>query len=317
MVKKYFSIILFVCSFAFNVSAQNVTAKASTDKSTYLVGDYIHFKIQIEYNKGTNIYPPALKDTLANVSVIKREEPVTEEKNGKEITTYDYILSGYDSVGVTIPSIPILYKAASDTTVNTASTNEVNFTIQTLKVNPGAGIKDVKEPIKIPLDWKLILLWILIGLIVIAIIYYLYRRYKKKREGMQPVRKVIILPPHVVALNSLHELEEKKLWQQGKIKEYHSEITEIIRGYFEKRFELPALELTTSEAMELLNHKKESEPIREITYDFLTNADLVKFAKFSPIGSVNEEMLKQAYNIVNKTIRLAPEDKKEEVSDVR
>ncbi len=317
MVKKILLAVLIAFSFALNFFAQNVSATASADKSKYLVGDYIYFKIQIEYNKGTNIYAPPVKDTLTSVSVIKREEPVTEEKNGREVTTYNYILSGYDSAGVTIPPIPILYKAANDTAVNTVYTNPVSFTVQTLKVNPNGGIKDVKTPIKIPLDWRLILLWVIIGLIIAAIIYYFYRRYKKKKESMQPVRKEIILPPHVVALNSLRELEDKKLWQQGKIKDYHSEITEIIRRYFEKRFELPALELTTSEAMEMLRGKKESEPIREITYDFLTNADLVKFAKYSPVGSLNEEMLKQAYNIVNKTIRLAPEDKKEEVSDVR
>ncbi len=317
MVKKYLSTLLIVASFALKVFAQSVTATASTDKSNYLVGDYIHFKIRIEYNKGTFVYPPALKDTLANVTMIKREEPVTKEKDGKIIKTYSYILSGYDSVGVTIPPIPVLYKNAKDTTVNTAYTNKVNFTIRTVKINPKAGIKDVKKPIKIPLDWLLILMWILIILIVAGIIYYLYIRYKKKKEGIKPVRKIIVLPPHVEALNALHQLEEKKLWQQGKIKEYHSEITEIIRRYFEKRFELPALELTTSEAMELLNNKKESEPIREITYNFLTNADLVKFAKFSPVGSVNEEMLKQAYAIVNKTIRLAPEEKRAEVSNVR
>ena len=39
-----------------------------------------------------------------------------------------------------------------------------------------------------------------------------------------------------------------------------------------------------------------------VTFDFLTNADLVKFAKFQPLGSVNEEMMKQARNIVQTTI---------------
>ncbi len=317
MVKKYLSALLIIISFTFNAFAQSVTATASSDKSNYLVGDYIHFKIRIEYNKGTFVYQPALKDTLSNLTMIKREEPVTKEKDGKVIKTYNYILSGYDSVGVTIPPIPILYKSTNDTTVNTAFTNPVNFTIRTVKINPKAGIKDVKKPIKIPLDWLWILLWIVIALIIFGIIYYLYWRHKKKNAGVKQVRKVVVLPPHVVALNSLHVLEEKKLWQQGKIKEYHSEITEIIRRYFEKRFELPALELTTSEAMVLLNQKNESEPIREITYNFLTNADLVKFAKFSPVGSLNEEMLKQAYAIVNKTIRLAPEENKAEVSNVQ
>jgi hypothetical protein len=317
MVKKLLSILFIILFISINTFAQTIAANASTDKSTYLVGDYIHFNIKVEYNKGTLVYPPAIQDSLKNVSIIKSEAPVTKENNGKITTTYGYILSGYDSVGVTIPPIPIIYKSAKDTTIQTASTNEVQFTIQTVKVNTQSGIKDVKAPIKIPLDWKLILLWILIGIVVIGLAYYLYLRYVKKKSQLQPVHKVIKLPPHVVALNSLQELEDKKLWQQGKIKEYHSEITEIIRRYFEERFNFPALELTTSEAMDLLNQRKDTEPIRNITYDFLSNADLVKFAKFTPVVSLNEEMLKQAYSIVNKTIQLVPGIEKEEVSDVQ
>ena len=319
MVKKLLSILFILLLVSINAFAQSVTANASTDKSDYLVGDFIHFNIKVNYNKGTLIYPPSFQDSLKNVSIIKSEPPVTKENNGKMTTTYGYILSGYDSVGVTIPPIPVMYKNANDTTIHTAATNEVQFTIRTVKINPQAGIKDVKEPIKIPLNWKIILLWILIGIIIIGLVYYLYLRYAKKKSQIKPVHKVVKLPPHVIALNSLQELEEKKLWQQGKIKEYHSEITEIIRRYFEERFNFPALELTTSEAMELLNQKKDTEPIRSITFDFLSNADLVKFAKFTPVVSLNEEMLKQAYSIVNKTIQIVPgtEKEEEEVSDVR
>ena len=52
-----------------------------------------------------------------------------------------------------------------------------------------------------------------------------------------------------------------------------------------------------------------------ITEDFLTNADLVKFAKYKPIATVNEEMMKQAYLIVEKTIPKNKEDKKEVVDN--
>ena len=43
--------------------------------------------------------------------------------------------------------------------------------------------------------------------------------------------------------------------------------------------------------------------VREKTREFLSNADMVKFAKFQPMPSVNETMLQQAYDIVNKTIQ--------------
>jgi hypothetical protein len=42
----------------------------------------------------------------------------------------------------------------------------------------------------------------------------------------------------------------------------------------------------------------------------------VKFAKFIPIASVNEEMMKQAKDIVNKTISNEPEKIEEELQNV-
>ena len=312
MVNKFF-LILFAFLFSINTFAQNVVARASVDKGNYTVGDYINYSIDVNYPKGAIIYPPFIKDSLKSVTLIKKEEPVQKEDKGNFTTSYKYIVAGYDSAGVTIPSIPVFYKTSNDTTMQTVITNPVSFTVSTLKVNQVEGIKDIHAPIKIPLNWKIILLFVLIILIILAVVYYLYRRYMKNKLASGEKKIIIKLPPHAIALSSLNELEAKKLWQQGLIKEYHSEITEIIRKYFEERFKLPALELTTSEATLLLRQRKEAGPILDITYNFLTNADMVKFAKFNPASSINEEMMKQAYEIVNKTV---PEESSE-VEDVR
>jgi len=302
--------------FTYGVFAQNISVSASTDKTNYLVGDYIYYTIHAEYDKGLKVYPPIIKDSLKNVTLIKNDTVLSRDNNGKIAASYKYILSGYDSTAVTIPSIVVLYQVAGDTAIHSALTNAVNIMVSTLKVNPKEDIKDVKAPLRIPLDWRWIALWILIALIILGAIYYFYRRYQKNKLSKLPVRKVLILPPHTIALNELRELEEKKLWQRGLIKDYHSAITEIIRRYFEIKFGMPALELPTSEAIEMLKQYQGAESILGITYSFLSNADLVKFAKFLPLASINEEMMKQAYEIVNKTIP-AVVDKKEEAANVQ
>jgi hypothetical protein len=286
--------------------SQAITARASTDKTQYLIGDYINYTITVDCPKGSKIYPPALTpDSLPNLSIIKKENPEEEEKNDSARVIFKYVLSCYDSAGVTIPPIAVPYQVSEDSTARFAHTNSVSFAVQTLKVNPQAEIMDVKPPMKISLDWKMVVLWLLVALVVIGILsYYFLLKKKRKVKSLPPER---ILPPHLVALNALHDLEQQKLWQKGMIKEYHSAITEIVRRYFEKRFEMPAMELPTSEAVELLGRNRESESILGTTYDFLSNADLVKFAKFTPLDSVNEEMMKQAYEIVNKTIPVTQE----------
>ena len=203
-------------------------------------------------------------DSLKNVSMIQQEKPVQEEENGKVNVTFKYILSAYDSSVVNIPPISVSYQTSGDSTTNFAFTNGVSFPVNTLKVNPQGEIKDVKPPIKILLNWKLMLYWSLIGLFVAGILLYSYLLHRKRKTRLGSEKEAIALPSHVVALSALNELEQRKLWQKGMVKEYHSTITEIIRRYFENRFEMPAMELPTSEVVELLRRNRERSRFSEL-----------------------------------------------------
>ncbi|MCL4538504.1 MAG: hypothetical protein M1469_00970 [Bacteroidetes bacterium] len=319
MVRRICLAVLLVSALVSTAFSQWITAKAFTDKTEYQVGDYIHYSIQVDCNKGTAVHPPFITDSVKSVSIIQTEKPVMVEKNGKATITYNFILAGYDSAGVTIPSIPVFYQILGKKAPDSVVTNAVSFTVSTLKVNLQGNIKDVKRPLKIPLNWLWIALWVFLALLIAGLIFYLYRRHKLGATGTKPVSKVPALPPDAVALNALQELEKKQLWQNGQIKEYHSAITEIIRRYFEGRFSMPAMELPTSEAVDLLRKQRGSEPVVETTYNFLSNADLVKFAKYTPLGPVNEEMMQQAYQIVNKSRqnRDTEEEKQAATSDVQ
>lgn len=307
--------IAFISSFAF---AQTISVEAKVDSSQYLIGDLIHFSITAEYSSDIKLLKPAVKDSLKNLTILSIDEPIVSEKNGKKLSRFNFTLSKYDSGTVTISSINLFYLTGSDTSdskllnlsqsemlnnpkVGVIQTNPVVFRVNLIKVNLKKDIKDVKEPIKIPYSWEELLMYILIALLIIGILYYIYYRYKKKKSGAVEEKKIIKLPPHITALNELRKLREEGLWQQGLIKEYHSRITEIIRTYFSKRFGLPALEMTTAETLSKLRENKETEIILETTENFLTNADLVKFAKFIPLKSLNEEMMQQAEEIVNRT----------------
>lgn len=316
MVRRIAVLVSMAVLFALPAYGQVTSATASTGKTDYLVGDYINFKITVGYKEGTTVYPPMIQDSLRDVILLKSEKPVKQTANGNVTETFQYVLSGYDSAGIKIPAIPVFFRTKGDTALQSVSTNPVGFTVTTVKVNMKEGIKDVKSPMKIPFDWRWLLAFIAAALLIVALIIYLYRRYKRNKAA-GPVAPVVRVLPHEAALNALNELQQQQLWQKGFVKEYHSSITEIIRRYFEKRFGMPAMELTTSEAVELLKTKPESRPIWDLTYGFLSNADMVKFAKFTPMNSVNEEMMSQAYEIVNRTVPSVSDESKESGEDVQ
>jgi len=309
--KLFFFLLVLLSSQSF---AQSVTALASVDSSNFLVGDYINYTLEVRTPKDIEITYPVITDSLDQVEIIKEYEPEVIESDDLKAIRFHYIISYYDSSEVNIPSIAVEYKIIGDTVTQVVFSNPVTFNVHTVEVSAEKGIEDVKPPITIPIDWKLVLLGILIGLVVSGVAYYLYRRYKKKKSEEPVEKKIIKIPAHIKALTELDNLEKEQLWQKGLIKDYHSNITGIVRGYFEERFELPALELTTSESMSELRKVNDAEIIFETTNRFLNNADLVKFAKFIPLDSVNEEMMTQAKEIVNQTI---PEEPVEvEVQDV-
>ena len=308
MVKKFLLIFLLLLNAA--LFAQDIRVKSSTDTTSYKVGDYINYTLRIEYDKNIGILAPQIRDSLKVADIIKLDTVVTKEENGRMVTLIKAVLSKYDSAVVNIPPIAIKYRtlknpneklSPNDSTLKTITSYPVTVFVHTLQVNPQAEIKDVKDPVKIPLNWLLILLWIAIAAVIITAAVYFYLRYKRIKAGRIVAEPKIILPAHVIALTALNELAAKQLWQKGMVKEYHSEITEIVRAYFERKFNLPALELTTTEVNAQLKQKPGTESIIDITNGFLTNADLVKFANVKPENSVNEEMMKQALEIVNRT----------------
>ncbi len=312
MVRKLRSLlIIFIFSLTI-LRAQNITISATTDTTTYKVGDYIKYQIEIKHDKVISVNMPPVKDSIKVLDYIQTLPTEKNEVDNLVIERFNFIFSKYDSANVTIPAITLEYIVGRTITKKLIKTNPVTITIRTLPVNAQEDIRDVKDPLKLPLNWLLISAIVVIILLLIGFLYYLYQRYKKKKVLKENILPEIKIPAHEIALAHLHELEEKKLWQNGFVKQFHSEVTEIVRQYFEERFNFRALEMTSAEILGVLSYMEEGKIIVRTADNFFSNADLVKFAKFEPMPKVNDEMMNQAYGIVNQTIPVPPQKESED-----
>jgi len=175
--------------------------------------------------------------------------------------------------------------------------------VNTLAVDTTKAFKDIKgikgEPYTIWEILRIVLPIILIlGLIGFGI--YAYRRYKANK----PIFNMFTKPlpsADVEAISSLNELKDKNLWQNNAIKSYYSELTNIMRRYIERRYDFPAQEMVSSEIIGSLSNEDLSKDLVEKTEEILQTSDLVKFAKYEPLGNVNDAAIKWAYNFVNST----------------
>jgi len=176
-----------------------------------------------------------------------------------------------------------------------------DYQLQVVDSTGLAPIKNIeKEPLKIQ-DFLPYLLYILLPILLI----YLGYRYIQKRNArleMQEVpEEVVVIPPDVQALTSLKTLRSRELWQKGEIKQYQSELSHIVREYLEGRYDIQALESTTSQIIRSIKDASFTSSDQENLKRILQISDLVKFAKAKPEVNVHEEFMNDAIDFVQRT----------------
>lgn len=139
---------------------------------------------------------------------------------------------------------------------------------------------------------------LILSLIIWLIATLLYRHMRKRETQVRVVPKIA---PHIVANKALVELHNRKLWQNGKYKQYYTALTSIIRVYISERWSISALEYTTDEIIEALADVDIPRDSRMALVALLRTADMVKFAKAEPEAAENEENYLRAYYFVENT----------------
>lgn len=122
-----------------------------------------------------------------------------------------------------------------------------------------------------------------------------------KRKRMAAAQEAPEAPPqplHQRMLEQLDALERERLWQQGQHKAYQSRLTDLLRGYIEEHYQVPALERTTDELMQELRVSALTAEQRTLLGNMLRSADLVKFAKAIPTPQENEQLMASARRFI-------------------
>lgn len=181
-------------------------------------------------------------------------------------------------------------------------TDPLTFQIATVPVDTTKAIKDIHGVLDVPFDISEYIPWILVGLVLAALIasgLYFWLKHKRKPAEVKP--KVPSIPAWQRALTALDEIANEKVWQAGRDKVYHSAITDTLRNYLEEQFNLPALESTTDETMEMVRKAAfNPESIQHLKH-VLVLADLVKFAKEKPMPNEHERALEYARQFIQLT----------------
>ncbi|MCO5250830.1 MAG: hypothetical protein M9949_05335 [Candidatus Kapabacteria bacterium] len=301
---KIIAFISFLLFLLVNLYSQNPEIKVSADTNNVLIGE--HVKLTFEYlgQSGDKVTFPILGDTLGPFDIIEIGNIDTSKSDRNLILKRIVTVTSFDTGLVSLPSIPFVYERQDYDSPFVANSDELILYFATVQLDSAADLKDIKGPIEIPITFAELLPYILIvlgvGLLIVAIVVILYKRKRKVKvpviEKYDPT-----IPADLEALQALKELEHRKIWQTGRHKVYHSDLTDILRTYIHRIYDINAHELTSDEILTELRSKEPSPEALDILQKILSIADLTKFAKFTPSDTQNHDSMTMAVAFVNQT----------------
>jgi len=304
------ALVVFTC-FCCKTEAQNILAEAKLQQYTIRIGDQTKLFLSVHQPAKVHVNFPKLTDTITSkIQVISTNKPDTTFDQGDRsnfTVIQSYLITSFEPGTYTIPAFSI------GTEKEVVKTNELTLQVQTVKVDTTKAIYDIKQPLQVSytfLDWLHDnWYWVAGPLVLIALVVGLIW-YLKTRPKTEPVVKVVApaLPPHIVALDQLKALRDKKLWQNDQVKAYYIELSDILREYLEKRYVVKTHEKTTDEIFIGLKRISMPEESRNRLKQVLVLADLVKFAKERPLPPENELSMDNSLDFVVKTQLTDPKE---------
>jgi len=276
MFKKLLIYLLFSTSL---FAQQKVVTSIDTTKNK--IGAEFKLTLKTSVDTLSKVVFPKLNN-IGALEVIQSYPIDTIKKDDRYELIKKYGLTQFDSGKYTIPSIRILINNKAFLS-DSIKVEVANVEVDTLKQK----MYDIKDIVKAQDSWGNWWKYLLAALLLlgIAAFVYWYTKIRQKKRIEEEVYKT----PIEKATTLLNTLEKKELWQQGEVKAYYSELTDIARNYIEEAIEIPAMESTTSElivalkAASLKKKMKLSQETIENLFSVLKQADLVKFAKSKPL----------------------------------
>lgn len=303
---------------------QDFSVSATPDSTLMVIGGQMDLTLELAQPPDINVVFPQFTDTITkNIEIVDTRGPDTTQIDQNRILIKKvFRITSFDSGLHYIP--PMEFELASAELAGKKKTKSIGLMVVNPfeNVDPQKGITDIKAPVETPFilsELLRFLPWILGGLVAVLLVAAGIWFYVKRRNPLKAlIREKPKDPPHVVALRELDHIKSEKLWQKGQVKEFYSELTDVLREYLEERYNIPAPEQITSEIMQSLKSvdlpdDKVSEKIQQI----LELADLVKFAKMEPLPDENDLSLINAYFFVNQTKYEEPKSTGEQAKEYK
>ena len=275
-----------------------IVVSASIDSTMLMLGDQTDLHMTVTHEVSEQVQMPVLGEMLQDgIEIVDRTAvDTTTLPDGRLQLKQDLTLTSFKD---SLFAIEPLYVTSGEDTFWTEPM-ALNV-IQPFEVDSSLAITDIE---KAPIWWWGIIRWILLALGILLLIdlaFWLWKWYEKHHQpAVETIAPELLRPADEVALEKLDEIKAAKIWKDGKVKEYQTELTDVVREYIGRRFDVHSTEKTSDETLREMKPLIDKDLFARLK-SMLQLADLVKFAKWHTTPDENETALMTAYDFVNET----------------
>lgn len=280
-----------------------LTVATSVDRATVDLGDAVRYTVVVRAEPGVTPELPLCLDTIPVFLDQSGWERKVREDGGSEARKWILVDPGAGP-SATFPA-PVIHFTDAGGRPGEASGEEVTVEVRS-RLSGGGALPDIRERLDVRLPpapgrpgssrGLAVAGVVAVALALMAGALLLHRRLRRRAAAAAR-------PPWDVALEEIHAVRTEGLVARGEIELFYVRLSGTVRRYIEKRFRVMAPEMTTEEFLrEARRNAMLLPPQRDLLAEFLTAADLVKFARHEPSPGDSEEALSSAERFIRDTM---------------
>ncbi|MCD4824022.1 MAG: hypothetical protein K8S55_05405 [Phycisphaerae bacterium] len=277
----------------------SVTLRA--DRDTARIAEPIRLTVDALANEGVKVTLPPKAKTLGPFRVINIKDIADVPTGSKRLWRRVYELENYSSGKCELPAMTIEFLDRRDPKHATRGKVETKpIPLEITSVLEGRAdprkFRDIKGAVELPAEPTYTWVWITAGGASAAALAgmgaFVFLRLRRNRS----------LKAHLWAIRQLDKLKRDRLIEAGLVQRYYYRLSDILRQYILRRFALAAPKLTTAEFLaELRETAGFDDEQNELLRQFLTAADMVKFARVTPSVPEIRQSMQVAREFVTST----------------
>lgn len=252
---------------------------------------------------------------FGELEVLDRSTPRRRTVGEGQVDSVAYTATTFALDSVRVPSLPVQVIAGDDT--STAGTPTRTATVVSVVGPDAEGLYSVAPPAPFPRPlWT----WLVLALVAAALLggaAYLWWRWRRAPEALPlGVRPAVDQTPYEAATARIRQLEDSDLSDPEAVTLFYVELSQALRVYLAREWNVAALERTTREVVDVLDRRPDvPDAAVSRVRAVLEVADLVKFADTRPAPEDHEKAVREARSALD-TLEAPPASPPEAIDGV-